>query len=120
MEVADKVIFVGDYAFDIIRAEINPGDDSLMAFEFMYELNEYLQQYYQSGDLIFLKGNRTFDHSGRLMMARKGDIKCWRQFCDRSYDCYQCNLRMKSYIPGQGKEEKRYGKDRKIRIEETV
>ena len=102
---ADKVVFVGEYAYEVVRTKIEPGDDSLAAFEYLYEAYQYLEHIYQPGDVVFLKGNRPYDHLRRLWMARQDRIRCWRQFCKRFLPCEACPLRMNVYIPGEGEEE---------------
>ena len=39
----------------------------------------------REGDLILLKGANKQDHLLRIILARTGDIACWRDDCDRYY-----------------------------------
>jgi UDP-N-acetylmuramyl pentapeptide synthase len=99
LDVAEKVIFVGDFAGSAVRASTNPGDGSLLGFNTLYEANQHLQEYLEPGDLVLLKGSYKVDHLHRVIMDRSNEIACWRHKCGRVVPCYACTRRMQKYIP---------------------
>ena len=92
LEVAEKVIFVGNYAPSVLRVRSHPTDDRLLAFKTLYELNLFLCDYLTAGDLVLLKGSGGADHLQRLVLARGNAIACWREKCGRFIFCTQCAL----------------------------
>lgn len=100
LDVADKVLFVGDHAHAALKARMNPQDDRVMAFGMLYQLECYLRTYLGSGDLVLLKGTTRMDHLQRIVMARTDDkMACWREKCRRPCFCAACELRYSRYVP---------------------
>ncbi len=96
--VADKTIFVGEHALTALRARPNPDDESVMAFDSLYRLNEFLTGYLKPGDLVLLKGNEPTDHLYRLVLSRTGGIACWRHNCGKKRFCTECKF---LHVPGE-------------------
>lgn len=99
LDVADKVLFVGDHAYSALKAKAHPDDDRIMAFGMLYQLECYLRSYLRSGDLVLLKGTTRTDHLHRIVMARTDEIACWREKCGRPCFCAACDLRQSRFVP---------------------
>ncbi len=99
LDVADKVLFVGDHAHYALKARTHPDDDRVMAFGMLYQLECYLRSYLRSGDLVLLKGTTKIDHLHRIVMARTDEIACWRERCRRPCFCAACDLRQSRFVP---------------------
>lgn len=100
LDVADKVLFVGDHAHAALKARTNPQDDRVMAFGMLYQLECYLRTYLKSGDLVLLKGTTKTDHLQRIVMARTDDkMACWREKCNHPCFCAACELRYSRFVP---------------------
>jgi len=90
LNVADKVIFVGPQAHSSLKARRHPDDDHLLAFDSLFELNEFLNHYLTSGDLVLLKWSNRADHLERLALSRTEEIACWREGCGKYIHCRDC------------------------------
>jgi UDP-N-acetylmuramoyl-tripeptide--D-alanyl-D-alanine ligase len=92
--IVDKTIFVGEHALTALRAKKNPQDDSVMAFETLYKLDCFLNDYLRPGDLVLLKGVDEIDHLQRIVFSQTGQIKqgniCWRTDCRKTRFCDDC------------------------------
>jgi len=99
LEVADKVLFVGQMAHCAIRVRSHPDDDRVMAFDSLYDLELFLREYLAQGDLVLLKGSSRADHLQRLVLSRTGENACWRESCRKFIFCGDCRLRKKAYVP---------------------
>jgi UDP-N-acetylmuramyl pentapeptide synthase len=92
--IVDKTIFVGEHALTALRAKKNPQDDSVMAFETLYKLNCFLNDYLKPGDLVLLKGVENVDHLQRIILTQTGRIKqeniCWKTDCRKKRLCENC------------------------------
>jgi len=88
--VADKIVFVGNYARSALKAGTGPEDDCIMAFGTLLDFDLWLQGYLQSGDLVMLKGARRGDHFDRLVLSRTNNMVCWRQDCRKDRFCHAC------------------------------
>lgn len=100
LDVADKVLFVGDHAHYALKARTHPDDDRVMAFGMLYQLECYLRSYLRSGDLVLLKGTTRMDHLQRIVMVRTDDkMACWREKCRRPCFCSACELRQSHFVP---------------------
>ena len=91
-DMADKLLFVGEHAAAALRARPHPDDDRIMAFATLHQLHLFLNDYLRPGDLVLLKGTANVDHLHRLVLARTGQIACWRHRCGRSGYCLDCRL----------------------------
>jgi len=90
LDAADKIIFVGEHAHSALRARRYPNDDRVMAFDTLYRLNSFLDEYLHAGDLVLLKGSEKADHLHRIVLARTGGIACWREHCGKHRYCSEC------------------------------
>ncbi|MBE0535480.1 MAG: Mur ligase [Phycisphaerae bacterium] len=90
IEVADKVVFVGNYSRSALKARSGPDDDRIMAFPTLHEFDAFLRDYLQAGDMVLLKGSRRSDHFDRIVLSRTNDIACWRHACQRDRFCHAC------------------------------
>ncbi len=92
LDVADKIIFVGEHAGSALRATPTPEDDRIMAFRTLYQLNSFLSNYLKAGDLVLLKGSIRTDHLQRIVLRRTNDIACWREKCNKMRFCSDCRF----------------------------
>ena len=99
LEVAEKVIFVGNHAHSALKVRSHPADDRIIAFDTLYELNLFLRDYLTAGDLVLLKGSCRADHLQRLVLARSSAIACWQEKCGRLIFCTHCSLRQTPSVP---------------------
>lgn len=99
LDVADKILFVGEHSDTALRARLHPDDDRIMAFPTLYQANAFLGDYLRPGDLVLLKGTTPIDHMDRLVLARTDGIVCWRHQCGKRYYCVRCRLQHDPLIP---------------------
>jgi hypothetical protein len=62
-------------------------------FETPVAARDHLQDVLAPGDLILLKGSQKVDHMERYILARDGDIACWRLSCGHRVHCLECAFR---------------------------
>jgi aminoacyl-tRNA hydrolase len=89
---ADQVCFVGPRAFSALRAKTHAGDDRLRAFATVRAATEFFKAFLRPGDLVLLKGSNTADHLYRIILARTGEVACWRADCMKNGFCDTCSL----------------------------
>ncbi|MBK7356820.1 aminoacyl-tRNA hydrolase [Propionivibrio sp.] len=94
-EIADLTIFVGPWASQVLKARKSGTQDVLRAFRNVRNAAEYLNSITREGDLVVLKGTNKQDHLLRVILARTGDIACWRDDCGRMAFCNECADRSK-------------------------
>jgi UDP-N-acetylmuramoyl-tripeptide--D-alanyl-D-alanine ligase len=94
----DKIIFVGAHASAARRARPRDGDDRVMVFDTLYELDRFLAGYLKEGDLVLLKGSRAADHLDRILLSQTDDVQCWRE-CKRRRFCRGCRLQYAPFVP---------------------
>ncbi len=70
LEVADRVVFVGQRASKCLKAKRHPRDDALQAFHSVHVARDHLRDWWQPGDLVLLKGSAR-DHLGAVVGDRK-------------------------------------------------
>ncbi len=92
-DVADKIVFIGNYSRSALKARSRPDDESIMAFKTLLEFDSFLRGYLEPGDLVMLKGARKSDHFDRLVLSRTDDMACWRQQCEKDRFCHACRHR---------------------------
>jgi len=88
-QIADHTVFVGHWASNVLKAR-KPGEDKLRAFSRVRDATEYVNSITREGDLILLKGTSKQDHLIRIILARNGEVACWRDNCNRSLFCNEC------------------------------
>ncbi len=93
-EVADVTVFVGTFASQAYKARKQGSEGRLVAFDHVRDAAEYINSVTQDGDLVMLKGTTKQDHLMRIILARSGDIACWRDDCKIDVFCSSCPNRM--------------------------
>ena len=94
-ELADLTIFVGPWASQVLKARKPGAEDALRVFRNVRDAAEYLNSITREGDLVVLKGTNKQDHLLRFILARSGDVACWRDDCERMAFCNECPDRNK-------------------------
>jgi aminoacyl-tRNA hydrolase len=94
LTAADYVIFVGPRSFAALRAKDDAKDRRLLAFSSVRSASDYLKTFLRPADLVLLKASNTADHLLRLILARTGDISCWRPDCGKQVFCDRCSWRL--------------------------
>ena len=94
-EIADITIFVGPWASSVLKARKPGAGDTLRTFSHVRDASEYINSISREGDLILLKGANRQDHLLRIILARNGDVACWRDDCNRFSFCNECPDRNK-------------------------
>jgi aminoacyl-tRNA hydrolase len=89
-QVADIVVFVGSWASSVLKADRSRGEHALRAFGRVRDAAEYINSITRAGDLVLLKGTNKQDHLLRIILARTGDVACWRDDCRRNCFCDEC------------------------------
>jgi UDP-N-acetylmuramoyl-tripeptide--D-alanyl-D-alanine ligase len=94
-EIADITIFVGPFASHVLKARSPQRKDGLHAFSYTREATQFINAITREGDLVLLKGTNKQEHLERVILARTGDIQCWRNDCSRIEFCSECPDRTK-------------------------
>jgi UDP-N-acetylmuramoyl-tripeptide--D-alanyl-D-alanine ligase len=91
LTVADEVVFVGSQARHALKARTAaPG--ALHAFALVREAAEHIRATVREGDLVLVRGGNKVDHLLRVILARQGRVRCWREACRRQIFCDDCRL----------------------------
>ncbi len=92
LEVADRVLFVGEEAARVRRMKGSDTQERLFMFDRIRDAHDFLQNDRIPGEVIYIKGSRA-DHLERLMHAAYADIDCWRYRCGKRFQgCSYCGL----------------------------
>jgi len=94
-EIADITLFVGPWASSALKARKPGGENALRVFSHVRNAAKYINSNAREGDLVLLKGTNKQDHLLRIIMARAGDIACWRDDCNLESFCQECPDRNK-------------------------
>lgn len=94
-EIADLTIFVGPWASQVLKARKPGAEGALLVFRNVRDAADHLNSITREGDLVLLKGTNKQDHLFRIIMARSGQIACWRDDCERMPFCHECVYRSK-------------------------
>jgi len=94
-EIADITLFIGPWASSALKARKPGGENALRVFSHVRDAAEYINSNTHEGDLILLKGINKQDHLLRIIMARSGDVACWRDDCNLELFCRECPDRRK-------------------------
>jgi len=97
--VVDRIFFVGEHAHAALKARSSPDDERVMAFATLYQLDSFLRDYLEAGDLVLLKGTTNVDHLHRLVLSRTNEIACWRERCGRRRYCSGCRFQYSPSVP---------------------
>jgi len=87
-ERAEVVVVTGRWAETAVRRFT--GDAAVHGFASMRDAQRFLASELRPGDLVLLKGTVSSDHSERLLLARTGTVRCWRDACGRVTPCQRC------------------------------
>ncbi|MBL0209225.1 MAG: hypothetical protein IPP84_15195 [Propionivibrio sp.] len=93
--IADVTIFVGPWASSVLKARQPGREDALRIFSHVRDAAEYVNSITREGDLVLLKGTNKQDHLLRIILARSGDVACWRDDCKLHRMCNVCPDRAK-------------------------
>lgn len=90
LEVADRVLFVGDESARVRRMK-EPGiEGRLFRFDNVSAAHKFLSEDQVAGEVIYVKASRA-DHLERLMHASFTEIACWRYRCGKRFQgCSFC------------------------------
>jgi len=99
LEVADQVLFAGDWAKSAIKVPSPQDGHRLRGFANIYELRQFLRGFLAPGDLVLLKGSIGADHLERLVLDWEREFPCWRLKCGRMISCTACRLRHSHFVP---------------------
>ena len=94
-EIADLTIFVGPWASQVLKARKPGAEDALRVFRNVRDAAECVNAITRAGDLVLLKGTCKQDHLLRIILARSGEIACWRDDCKVRSFCNECSFRNK-------------------------
>ena len=94
-EIADITIFVGPWASSVLKTRKPGADESLRTFSHVRDASKYINSISRDGDLILLKGANKQNHLLRIILARSGDVACWKDDCNRYSFCNECPDRNK-------------------------
>ncbi|WP_332671506.1 aminoacyl-tRNA hydrolase [Aromatoleum sp.] len=90
LEIADLVVFVGPHAHRAVKGQADQAGKRLVGIPSVREAAIYLRSALRAGDLVLLKGSNKADHLVRLMLARTGNVACWKDKCGRASFCARC------------------------------
>lgn len=94
-EIADVTVFVGPWASSALKGRKLENEGAVRAFAQTREAADYINANTRAGDLVLLKGANRRDHLYRIILARSGDVACWRDDCNRFLFCDECPDRRK-------------------------
>lgn len=94
-DAADITIFVGPWSSSVLRSRKQGREGALHAFGRVHDAAVFLKSITREGDLVLLKGIAKQDHLLRIIMMRSGEIRCWRDDCQRNIFCDECPDRMR-------------------------
>lgn len=89
LQVADRVIGVGEQSAAIEKLMTSEFDDRLFRFETVKELDEFLRQTSTPGELICAKSSSRL-HLERIWLSRIDELKCWLEPCPVRSACFEC------------------------------
>lgn len=94
-EIADLALFVGPWASSVLKARKPGMENALRVFSHVRDAADYINSNTHEGDLVLLKSQNKQEHLLRVIMARSGDIACWRDDCNLELFCRECPYRHK-------------------------
>lgn len=94
-EWADITVLVGAWASSALKARSHGEGGVFRVFSHVRDASDFVNSIARGGDLILLKGTNRQDHLLRIILARDGDVACWRDDCRRYVFCSECPDRSK-------------------------
>lgn len=101
--IAELTVFVGPSASYALKAREPGREDALRVFGSVRAAAEFVNANVRAGDLVLLKGTNKQDHLCRIVLARSGEITCWRDDCKQGLFCSECPERLRpsgARVPG--------------------
>ena len=90
LQVADRVVFVGQQAGHMDRFRQGEAENRLFTFGTSYQASDFLARVAVPGELILIKGSLTADHLERIMLSQLDRVVCWRERCGYKCACLGC------------------------------
>ena len=98
-DIADIAVFVGPWATCALAARKASNPGALQIFNHVKSAADYISSITHAGDLVLLKGSSKQDHLQRVILARRNEVACWRDDCQRNQFCTACPDRMRPSLP---------------------
>ena len=89
LQIADRVIFVGDHSQYLARLSQGEARKWLCAFRTSSQASAFLAADKREGELIYVKGLLT-EHLERIMLSQLDEVVCWRERCGKWVQCQHC------------------------------
>ncbi len=89
LQVADRVVFVGEHSQHVARLRQGDTQNRLLSFQTVFQASAFLASDKTDGELIYAKAQLT-DHLERIMLSQLDEVVCWREGCGRWPPCMQC------------------------------
>jgi len=90
LEVADRVIFVGDTARFVRKVLTQENNDRLFAFDSIEDAASFLTANTIPEEVILIKSGGR-EHLERLYHSQSISWRCWKYPCTFPQDCMQCD-----------------------------
>lgn len=98
-EVADQVVFVGEWADKSGASDEDIANGRFVAFKTMQEASAHLKQTAVADEVVLIKGSLN-QHMERLAIDQTlGDVACWPVKCVSGENCYKCGYWGQNYDP---------------------
>ena len=89
LEIADRVIFVGEKAKYVKRLITPELEGRLLIAESAEKACELLSLSAVKNEIVFIKSNNA-DHLERLIHGQSNQMACWKHTCEKISDCAVC------------------------------
>lgn len=103
LQVADRVVFVGQHSSYVSKLRKDGIEKKLFAFMTVYQASTFLNEAPLASELIYLKGTAK-DHMERIMLDRFDRVMCWKERCGKGYPCQYCRSYRQPHPPPFGVE----------------
>lgn len=97
--VADAVVVVGPWSSAVLKLKHGEFEQRLHAFTRTRDASAFVNAWLKPGELVLLKGSNKQNHLARILMERDGEIRCWRDDCQRDGFCNACDERLRVVGP---------------------
>ena len=90
LEVADRVIFIGQNSGHIDKLRRGEVRDRLFDFPTTYQGSAFLARDVMPGELIYVKSDLS-EHLERIMLSQLDEVLCWQERCGKNWRfCTTC------------------------------